>query len=114
MRISDWSSDVCSSDLDPAYGDHVARGCEDARIVSGDWFCGAELERVRGVLEGDGPVTIGCTQQAPLFSAIAAERSEERRVGKECVSTCRSRWSSSHSIQKKHITHIHSNQSLSQ
>src|SRR3546814_14657481 len=110
MRISDWSSDVCSSDLDPAYGDHVARGCEDARIVSGDWFCGAELERVRGVLEGDGPVTIGCTQQAPLFSEIAEElgyagelafaniretagwRSAERRVGKECVSTCRYRW----------------------
>src|SRR3546814_20505945 len=78
---------------DPAYGDHVARGCEDARIVSGDWFCGAELERVRGLLEGDGPVTVGCTQQAPLFREIAEEPgyaiSEVRQSGKEVVRTCR-------------------------
>src|SRR3546814_7066445 len=65
MRISDWSSDVCSSDLAP--GGHVRGGS----------FWRAQ----RG--------------QTPR-AAANPERSEERRVGKECVSTCRSRWSPYH------------------
>src|SRR3546814_13726476 len=95
MRISDWSSDVCSSDL-----------------------------RIIGIIEGDSdpqsfiPELIAhhaagrfpfdtLIQTFPLDQineAVAAQargecikvvliRSEERRVGKECVSTCRSRWS---------------------
>src|SRR3546814_1206494 len=64
MRISDWSSDVCSSDLLPSalVLDDVAKQME-----AGD-------ERIFGVM-------------------VVMPRSEERRVGKECVSTCRSRWS---------------------
>src|SRR3546814_9278231 len=72
MRISDWSSDVCSSDLQvPA---HVADG----------------LLILRCVREA-GPDRLVLTDKGRL--ALRMERSEERRVGKECVSTCRSRWS---------------------
>src|SRR3546814_6357692 len=68
MRISDWSSDVCSSDLSP------------------------------------GKLRIGITAEQPATAWLqrsrkrhcGGRRSEERRVGKECVSTCRSRWSQSH------------------
>src|SRR3546814_3141991 len=78
MRISDWSSDVCSSDL--ALPDTVARRCGmPARAA----VAAASREADRDTL---------------LVSIQACEspgwaRSEERRVGKECVSTCRSRWS---------------------
>src|SRR3546814_1523897 len=84
MRISDWSSDVCSSDLaclsaprKPAQKAQASasrvgrhRQC-DHRHPTGDWRwpCGLHEQ---------------------------SERSEERRVGKECVSTCRSRWSPYH------------------
>src|SRR3546814_11515547 len=105
MRISDWSSDVCSSDLallalgltacDPAsqamlagaslvsfvhtdktVGDHVAtwafdKDCSTLTLANGEGYCRA-------------------------FVSAEEQRSEERRVGKECVSTCRSRWSPYH------------------
>src|SRR3546814_1454967 len=66
MRISDWSSDVCSSDL------------ADGGPRRGAWLRAGEAaaDRVRDQPDG--------------------RRSEERRVGKECVSTCRSRWSPYH------------------
>src|SRR3546814_10295044 len=76
MRISDWSSDVCSSDLRAA-----KQGPAEAERGAG------RNRRQRR------------TSAAPRHSAKAAEiarRSEERRVGKECVSTCRSRWSPYH------------------
>ncbi|WP_347540132.1 4Fe-4S dicluster domain-containing protein [Inquilinus sp. CAU 1745] len=69
---------VCSCERTmPSFGDSVARGCGDARVETGDHLCGAELDRVRAILEGrppeDGPVTIGCIQQAPLFSEVAED-----------------------------------------
>src|SRR3546814_6658286 len=71
MRISDWSSDVCSSDL----GSCRARApAAHVRL---------DTERTSCLLDPLGP----CAQST---------RSEERRVGKECVSTCRSRWSPYH------------------
>src|SRR3546814_12358222 len=42
-----------------------------------------------------------------ILMAEATLRSEERRVGKECVSTCRSRWQRYHKKKKKQKTHIH-------
>src|SRR3546814_7560234 len=75
MRISDWSSDVCSSDLSSRGGRAPARPPRDDR--SEDQPMEAPVEE--DVLELSDPV-----------------RSEERRVGKECVSTCRSRWSPYH------------------
>src|SRR3546814_4115796 len=88
MRISDWSSDVCSSDLSARCLDPAAGVC--------DRGCGWRLLRQR-----DCPsTTAGAFLDAPYASAAAtvdgASRSEERRVGKECVSTCRSRWSPYH------------------
>src|SRR3546814_10522100 len=88
MRISDWSSDVCSSDLeDSRYYEH---GALDAQ--------GTLRALIRNQTEGSvqqGGSSI--TQQYVKMSLIEkARRSEERRVGKECVSTCRSRWSPYH------------------
>src|SRR3546814_9065332 len=75
MRISDWSSDVCSSDLMVCYQEEVR---DPARIAE-------VLNRViEKAWRGSAP---------PQRSAQYPARSEERRVGKECVSTCRSRWS---------------------
>src|SRR3546814_3370098 len=76
MRISDWSSDVCSSDL---------RKRES--LPRRDRVAVLRLDRVDGV--------------EPPLDAVALRlaeelRSEERRVGKERVSTCRSRWSPYH------------------
>src|SRR3546814_5388492 len=86
MRISDWSSDVCSSDLGAfarlvdAVLDHVAHGV--AAVVG---------ELARGLLQ----VQAFLDQPFEQLGALGL-RSEERRVGKECVSTCRSRWSPYH------------------
>src|SRR3546814_19233123 len=107
MRISDWSSDVCSSDLDS-----VARQLpEDSGFAgfrlqesttNGDWqthdwvaFLGASYFRAIGALEQYGLSARGIALNVAV--SVAEEfRSEERRVGKECVSTCRSRWSPYH------------------
>src|SRR3546814_6288851 len=80
MRISDWSSDVCSSDLAlRAFQDFDALdGAERLRSAVGEW-----------VID-----TVDVGRDARI--GIRKERSEERRVGKECVSTCRSRWSPYH------------------
>src|SRR3546814_11679042 len=100
MRISDWSSDVCSSDLLGAVGE-LARAREP------------RIERVEGPRSADRFQRVGEGEAAPAgrdlvtddFPQIGADavgaalrvgvagRSEERRVGNECVSTCRSRWS---------------------
>src|SRR3546814_5075008 len=73
MRISDWSSDVCSSDL--------------FRLILLGLFFLAVVMAARS----------WPARARPWRSAVrSARRSEERRVGKECVSTCRSRWSPYH------------------
>src|SRR3546814_9187879 len=85
MRISDWSSDVCSSDL-PLAGEQSLPG---GRPCAGGANPGAvESRQVRGWHES-ARLDVHDPAQ-PLL------RSEERRVGKECVSTCRSRWSPNH------------------
>src|SRR3546814_10065771 len=78
MRISDWSSDVCSSDLSAASCGRVDVG---SCVLEHDARIGDEASLV-GIIQGDEGRQQG--------------RSEERRVGKECVSTCRSRWSPYH------------------
>src|SRR3546814_4349459 len=84
MRISDWISDVCSSDLRAAARDRFRR----ARISYGG---GGRPEPHHGDrhLRRSGK----CVAAVLLSRNGRGERSEERRVGKECVSTCRSRWS---------------------
>src|SRR3546814_18804900 len=129
MRISDWSSDVCSSDLllfldiqlpsgtgfdvlaaldtapcvvfTTAYDqyavrafeanalDYLVKPVEPARLAQA-------LQRVRERLDDTRTVAqparslLGADDQ--VFFRDGERRSDERRVGKECVSTCRSRW----------------------
>src|SRR3546814_1788740 len=83
MRISDWSSDVCSSDL--GVGQHQA-GFRPGAFLSEGWVD-------QYVDRGGGHFRLGLADGRDLRPG---RRSEERRVGKECVSTCRSRWSPYH------------------
>src|SRR3546814_16960349 len=91
MRISDWSSDVCSSDL-------PLQGGDDAVAVVGDDGALGHLVAVP-CDHLDKAVPRAVVGQG----AGVGDRSEERRVGKECVSTCRSRWSPNH-YKKNSIT----------
>src|SRR3546814_15151719 len=114
MRISDWSSDVCSSDLRIDYNVNT-----DIVVLTG----AVVVEQERGTLRGE-RVTYNLTSGEldsggnggriqmkilPKDKTTNTEggRSEERRVGKECVSTCRSRWSPVHKkikIESRRIT----------
>src|SRR3546814_5679319 len=79
MRISDWSSDVCSSDLLHRRLRHQA----DLRARTG--LPAVAVRHGRAYRSDDAD-----------RRGFGADRSEERRGGKECVSTCRSRWSPYH------------------
>src|SRR3546814_10209440 len=86
MRISDWSSDVCSSDL------RACGGCSNAIL---------RIRRLSRFGNGSTPMCPlrsgrrhGCEcEDRKRDGDGGGARSEERRVGNECVSTCRSRWS---------------------
>src|SRR3546814_14946606 len=111
MRISDWSSDVCSSDLRwiVAAGRSMVYPCaQQPRGREPDFIMTATialvdddkniLTSVSIALQAEGFITrIYSDGEAALKALI---RSEERRVGKECVSTCRSRWSPYHYKKK--------------
>src|SRR3546814_11261116 len=105
MRISDWSSDVCSSDLSAPdiAGKGVANPCAlllgAAQML--DHLGMAEKatklrEAIVATLEAKDSLTPDLGGTGNTMSFAKAIRSEERRVGKECGSTCRSRWSPSH------------------
>src|SRR3546814_11683801 len=126
MRISDWSSDVCSSDLirwlegdqlqeiEPnvagvaalhsphtAIVDYAAitqKLAEELVALGGTLRLGAEVTDIHRV--GDEVHVVAGGQEVAFDKLIL--RSEERRVGKECVSTCRFRWAPYH--EKKNIT----------
>src|SRR3546814_11496784 len=94
MRISDWSSDVCSSDLYTVVqkdnGSAQLRDfLETHRGEAGIVYCLSrkKVEKTAAALADLGYDAL------PYHAGL---RSEERRVGKECVSTCRSRWSPYH------------------
>src|SRR3546814_13421081 len=115
MRISDWSSDVCSSDLDaeldvrffcmnavlqfadqhidipapPVFQAHAFWGISSIQGCVGNMFAPCRV-RIKVVIEMD---AIHIIIPHHVHDYL---RSEERRVGKECVSTCRSRWSPYH------------------
>src|SRR3546814_13986487 len=117
MRISDWSSDVCSSDLIT-----VAAGAALLAAFVGRWLkladfspaeeAGLDLadpEVELDITDRSGPIVIEIEYRVPRDRARAfygVMRSEERRVGKECVSTCRFRWSPYHSKKKTLFTII--------
>src|SRR3546814_15858753 len=112
MRISDWSSDVCSSDLRIENFRNVVVTDRDLHVASGvipEGTVGAMNFGVRVWSEGKVRIILQhFTRMSPHLAPDWPEghgwiiemegepsirRSEERRVGKECVSTCRSRWS---------------------
>src|SRR3546814_12742733 len=105
MRISDWSSDVCSSDLfafalASSLHSILLRLFGEARKNADDswtfslYVAGKVVFVAIGLLCGLALLVVESTYPV-LFDS-----SEERRVVKECVSSCSSRWSPSHSIKK--------------
>src|SRR3546814_12784213 len=88
MRISDWSSDVCSSDLE-------CGNISDAPLCSICTSAKRDRSLICVVEDSRDVMAIENTQQYNgLYHVLGGLiRSEERRVGKECVSTCISRWS---------------------
>src|SRR3546814_2261850 len=106
MRISDWSSDVCSSDLKDKWLQPIIDGKVRSSIVMTEPHPGAgsdpTMMLTRAEKTGDRWVVHGRkwfitgAAVAKHFILLVRTRSEERRVGKECVSTCRSRWSPYH------------------
>src|SRR3546814_12171225 len=97
MRISDWSSDVCSSDLLHPRFHRAARKLHRTLAEAGWPGRVLSLARPRAV-DADRRERARLSEAGPALVA----RSEERRVGKECVSTCRSRWSRYHQKNTKH------------
>src|SRR3546814_11619772 len=97
MRISDWSSDVCSSDLCSWHCPHNASSFLENKVAP---------HKHTSLIHNICMLHHHCTHlELPAGTVFPEQnqsatpryyRSEERRVGKECVSTCRSRWSPYH------------------
>src|SRR3546814_18824832 len=106
MRISDWSSDVCSSDLAPLSGHYATllRGTVEAMLPNHevyitDWIDARDVPLSDGAFDLDDYIDYVrefLDHLGPGCHVLAVCRSEERRVGKECFSTCRSRGSPYH------------------
>src|SRR3546814_10951094 len=116
MRISDWSSDVCSSDLparylttapstvplDDAAGIPTAAGTAWQALFESVSLTGGQSVLIHAGAGGVGSFAIQFARDAGARVSATASgdgvsiRSEERRVGKECVSTCSTRWSPYH------------------
>src|SRR3546814_15563547 len=101
MRISDWSSDVCSSDLGALFNE----AAEQVRLARTRIALHQEPRRQQffkikhrrlAARHHHVNVDLHAALSFPLFESVVAGRSEERRVGTECVSTCGSRWSPYH------------------
>src|SRR3546814_13467752 len=106
MRISYWSSDVCSSDLVdvPVLGIienmsyFVCPHCQGRSDIFSHGGARREAEKLGMEFLGEVPLDMAIRETSDggrpiVMSQPDSARSEERRVGKECVSTCRSRWS---------------------
>src|SRR3546814_11170811 len=118
MRISDWSSDVCSSDLGCSWSNICAVNLGAPLTADADGVCASQAitaaagGTINGAFATGGVATFdvprnvvaawttaavltvtGTDAYGNALVDSSASRSEERRVGKECVSTCRSRWS---------------------
>ena len=80
---------ICScEDTMPLDAGAIARGCRGAKVLTGRQLCRAELERFRTAANGDTPLTVGCTQEAPLFSET---RREPRRPRSSTSTSARPR-----------------------
>src|SRR3546814_15647837 len=105
MRISDWSSDVCSSDLhvttirrtsaDKTTYSEFGPAWRSALVTKNmEHHCLSLLRFIRRRADKNSSASRRIVLQTVANAKWS--RTEERRVGKECVSTCRSRWSPSH------------------
>src|SRR3546814_13878963 len=100
MRIGDWSSAVCSSDLNDAVFRLVRAGDENLRAVDDPVIAILDRPGLYGARRIGAAGRFGQSEKA-VFLAVQRRialtlRSEERSVGKECVRTCRSRWGPFH------------------
>src|SRR3546814_20461696 len=104
MGISDWSADVCSSDL--------VRSSSAEMMNMPTMVTGSELDSTPSTSPGVSSCVASSTATAIATTIsglqLSLTRSEERRVGKEYVSTCKSRWSP-YTYKKKMntLTHHH-------
>ena len=72
---------LCScEDTMPLDADAVRRGCRGAEVASGRQICRAEVERFRAAAAAGTPLTVGCTQEAPLFAELAGDGADIRYV----------------------------------
>src|SRR3546814_4561368 len=106
MRISDWSSDVCSSDLLTNLHSNFLFELHRTSVhypfccgfsLSSQYLHDATKILLKHWLDRQ---NIAKTHQTQRQARRRVCRSEERRVGKECVSTCRSRWAADQSQKK--------------
>src|SRR3546814_16153174 len=105
MRIRDWSSDVCSSDLEVARTTGLSVNTVNAHLksarrklgTSDSWSAAQLLRALENPTKSSDTNKSGSPRPSIVIqnhtTDTSAFRSEERRVGKECVSPCRSRWS---------------------
>src|SRR3546814_2179051 len=95
MRISDWSSDVCSSDLvvAPAGGGRAAADHGYRRVPEQARVAGHEQRQRRARDAPQQGRVVGVVPAEQVAAGFGPPRSEARRVGIEGGSTCRSRWS---------------------
>src|SRR3546814_14462587 len=109
MRISDWSSDLCSSDLGIRAVSVITRDGKKHLIPNENlmtqevenWSFSSRDVRIHVSVGISYDADVHRAQELMLEAARACPSSEERRVGKECVSTCRSRWEPYHQKKKK-------------
>src|SRR3546814_19011910 len=103
MRISDWSSDVCSADLEFEATEVMANFGQQHSLTLQLIYEGdiqepsfADITDTQAIWPADSGAILHCDPKALIRISIKSGRSEERRVGKECVRSCRSRWSPYH------------------
>src|SRR3546814_15361112 len=105
MRISDWSSDVCSSDLRIANYSVAGKTGTAHKASAGSYAKNNYTSAFAGIVPASNPRLVGVVviddPKKGSYSGGTVSRSDERRVGKECVRTCRSRWSPYHEKKKK-------------
>src|SRR3546814_15585947 len=99
MRISDWSSDVCSSDLVAnkiccSLSSYAPQSGSGLAVTAKSHGLHGLKHRSRGQSPNLSSILLQAGDAFIYWRRICfgGPRSEERRVGKECVSTCRSRW----------------------
>src|SRR3546814_11000426 len=105
MRIIGWGADACSSDLDVIAQRAAAR--LHAEIDAAEAMYRRHVEHMLHCVEVSAsfPLEDGYLYRTQLTSVVRKlTRSEERRVGQECVSPCRSRWSPCHQNKKPNRT----------